>query len=341
MPDTYVSREIRLAARPTGMPGDDTYAFETVTIEPPSPGHVVVRNTLMSVEPYMRGRMNDVKSYVPPFELGRPLQGAAVGFVLASNDASLPEGTWVQSMLGWREYAAGPAQTFQRIDLSRVPPSAYLGALGTPGFTAWVGLNTIGRLKSDDAVFISSAAGGVGSMAGQLAKLAGARVVGSAGSAEKVAFLTNVLGFDAAFDYHDGPTVKHLAAAAPSGIDLYFDNVGGEQLEAALFALRDHGRVIACGAIAGYNEPIPGPRNLAYVIGKRLRIEGFIIVDHMARYADFAREITPHLASGAIKMAETFFEGLDAAPEAFRELLRGGSHIGKVIVRLAPASAAP
>ena len=204
MQTTTKCREVRLASRPDGWPAPENFAFEEVELGEPADGEVLVRNTHMSVEPYMRGRMNDAKSYVPPFAIGKPLEGGAVGIVVKSGDASLPAGTWVHSNLGWREYALAPAKAFRKIDTSLVPPSAYLGVLGVPGFTAWIGLHTIGKLTSDDVVFVSSAAGAVGSVAGQLAKLSGATVIGSAGSPDKVEYLTKTLGFDAAFDYHGG-----------------------------------------------------------------------------------------------------------------------------------------
>jgi len=335
------SRELRLASRPTGFPGPDNFALAEVALPEPGPGEVLVRNTVMSVEPYMRGRMNDTKSYVPPFAIGAPLEGSAVGFVVASNDASLPAGTWVQSMLGWREYALANAKVFQAIDTRLAPASAYLGVLGVPGLTAWAGLKFVGELKSTDVVFISSAAGGVGSIAGQLVKLAGATAIGSAGGAEKVAYLTTTLGYDAAFDHHGGNIAAKLAAAAPGGIDLYFDNVGGEQLEAALGALRPFGRVAACGMISGYNEEMPGPRNMMQIIGKRLRIQGFIVIDYMKHIPEFLAEVGPELRAGKIVAPETYFDGIDAAPRAFDALLRGGTHVGKILVRLAPEGTKP
>jgi NADPH-dependent curcumin reductase CurA len=335
------SREIRLASRPSGFPTPDNYELAEVAVGEPGPGEVLVRNTVMSVEPYMRGRMNDAKSYVPPFVIGKPLEGSVVGQVVATGDDSLPVGTWVQSRLGWREYALGAAKEFQKIDTSLAPPSAYLGVLGVPGLTAWAGLKIVGQLKPTDVVFVSSAAGAVGSIAGQLAKLAGATVIGSAGGPEKVAYLTEKLGFDAAFDHRGGNIAAKLAEAAPKGIDLYFENVGGEQLEAAIGALRPYGRIAACGMIAGYNGEIPGPLNLAQIVGKRLRMQGFIVIDYFDRIGEFLADVAPHLRSGKIVAPETYFEGIEKATEAFDNLLRGGSHVGKILVRLAPDAPAP
>jgi NADPH-dependent curcumin reductase CurA len=328
------SREIRLVSRPQGWPTAGNFTIATVPLREPGDGEVVVRNDFMSVEPYMRGRMNEGKSYVPPFVLGEALSGAAVGEVVASAAASLPVGTQVSSDLGWREYAAGPATAFRALPSGFASPSVFLGALGVPGFTAYVGLHDIGSLEKDDTIFISSAAGAVGSMAGQLAKLAGARVIGSAGGEEKVRYLIETLGFDTAFDYKAGDILESLRACAPDGIDLYFDNVGGEQLEAALFCLNDFGRAVECGMISQYNEPTPGPRNLALIIGRRLTVRGFIILDHQARYPDFLRDVAPLVQSGAINFAESFADGIENAPQAFIDMLRGGKYTGKVVVRL-------
>ena len=340
MHDTFKGHEVRLASRPAEWPTPDNFAFAEVEVTPPRTGEVVVRNTAMSVEPYMRGRMNDAKSYVPCFDLGAPLSGGAVGFVVASEDPSLPVGAWVHSQLGWRDYARGPATAFQSIDTSLAPATAYLGVLGVPGFTAWVGLHAIGGLTADDIVFVSSAAGAVGSIAGQLAKLAGATVIGSA-STDKVAYVRDTLRFDAAFDHRGGDIGTKLRDAAPTGITLYFDNVGGEQLEAAIGALRPFGRAVLCGMICGYNEAMPGPRNMLLLVGKRLKLQGFIVLDHYDRYGDFLKTIVPAYREGRIVAPESIVDGLERAPEAFVEMLRGGKHLGKVLVRLAPEGTAP
>jgi NADPH-dependent curcumin reductase CurA len=292
----------------------------------------------MSVEPYMRGRMNDAKSYVPPFAIGQPLSGTAIGVVVASTDESLPVGTLVSHEYGWREYATISAKAARPLPPGAANPSVYLGALGVPGFTAYVGLHDIGGLKKDDQVFISSAAGAVGSIAGQLAKLAGARVIGSAGGEEKVRYLIETLGFDAAFDYKSGNIAQSLRACAPDGIDLYFDNVGGEQLEAALSVLNPFGRAVECGMISQYSEATPGPRNMALIVGKRLTVRGFIILDHMARQADFIRDVAPLVESGKIIFSESYADGIENAAQAFLDMLQGGKHTGKVVVRLGDAA---
>jgi NADPH-dependent curcumin reductase CurA len=330
------SREIRLAARPHGEPTPDDFDLVSVELPDLAEGQVLVRNTYMSVDPYMRGRMNDVKSYVPPFALGAALDGAAIGEVVASKADGLAEGDVVQHGLGWREHAVLDASAVRKLDVDGLSPSAFLGVLGMPGLTAYVGLLDIAGLKDGDVVFVSGAAGAVGSLVGQLAKLRGHTVIGSAGSAEKVAHLIDDLGFDAAFNYKDGDVTELLAAAAPDGIDVYFDNVGGDHLQAALDVFNDHGRVALCGSISGYNDatPQPGPSNLFLAVGKRLTLRGFIVTDHGRRMKDFIAEIAPAVRDGRIRFRETVVEGgLDAAPQAFIDLLRG-ANTGKMVVKL-------
>lgn len=334
--DTYASREIRLASRPTGEPTDANFDLASAQVGPPGEGQVLVRNAFVSVEPYMRGRMNDAKSYVPPFALGAPLEGAAVGTVVASRAAGIPVGATVLHMLGWREYALLDAKAARVVDTAHVGAEQYLGALGTTGFTAWVGLNVIGKAQAGETLFVSAAAGAVGSMAVQLAKRQGLRVIGSASSPEKARFVVEELGADAAFDYHDGAHAK-LRELAPDGLDLYFDNVGGTQLEAALGATRDRARIVLCGSISSYNASAPpaGPRNLHVAIQRRLRLEGFIVTDHAARLGEFLREVAPLVAQGAIKAPVTFVDGIENAPRAFMDILRPNASVGKVLVRLA------
>src|SRR5450755_208528 len=254
------SREICLASRPTGMPTADNFKLVWAASEPLKDQEVLVRNLYMSVDPYMRGRMNEGKSYVPPFEIGKPLEGGAVGDVIESRAPEFKPGDVVTSNFGWREYFTASPKELHRVSRDIQPLSAYLGVLGMTGMTAWAGLNLV-DVKAGDVIFISGAAGAVGNVAGQLAKLRRCRVIGSAGSMEKVRFLRTECRFDIAFDYKVGPIIEQLPVEAPDGIDVYFDNVGGETLEAALSALRVHGRVIACGSISGYNaeKPRPGP----------------------------------------------------------------------------------
>ncbi len=327
------SREIRLASRPDGLPTAANFELATVDIGAPGEGQVLVRNLIMSVDPYMRGRMNDVKSYVPPFELDAAMQGDAIGEVIESHAAGFAVGDIVQSFFGWREYYLADASMLRKVDPAVQPRSEWLGVLGVTGFTAWAGLHLV-EVKAGDRVFISGAAGGVGTVAGQLAKQRGCTVIGSAGTAEKVEMLTQQLGYDAAFNYRDGNLYRQLMTASPKGIDVYFDNVGGEHLEAAISALRPFGRVAACGSISGYNEPTPGPRNMAMIIGKRLTIKGFIVSDFEPQRAEFMAEVGPLLASGALQSRETSVQGIENAPDAFLALFTGGN-TGKMLVTLA------
>ena len=327
------SREVRLAARPTGWPTPENFAVATVDLPELADGEVLVHNSVMSVDPYMRGRMDERPSYVPPFQVGEPLDGGAVGEVIASK-ADLEVGTPVLHAFGWREYSVLPANRVQPIDTSVAPASAYLGVLGMPGFTAYVGLTHIAEMKEGDAVFVSGAAGAVGSLVGQIARRRGAsRVIGSAGSAEKVRHLVDDLGFDAAFNYKDGRVDKQLRQAAPEGIDVYYDNVGGDHLEAAIGSLNTFGRVAVCGMISQYNatEATPAPRNLALVITKRLTIRGFIVSDHNALQPAFREEMAPWLDT--LITEETFVDGgVEAAPQAFLDLMHG-ANTGKMLVR--------
>ena len=331
---TRTGREIRLAARPKGEPAPADFALATVEVRDADDGEVLVRNLFMSVDPYMRGRMNDVKSYVPPFQLGSVLDGGAVGEVVSSTVASHTVGDLVLHGQGWRDWAVGPAKAFTVVPATS-SPSAYLGVLGMPGLTAWVGLFEIANYQPGETVFVSGAAGAVGSLVGQLVKASGGTVIGSAGSAEKVAWLTDELGFDAAFCYRDGPVGQRLRAAAPEGIDVYFDNVGGEHLEAAITSLRPRGRAALCGMISLYNNttPQPGPVNLAMCVGKRLRLQGFIVSDHNDLRPEFQEKVGAMLDSGAVIAAETVVEGLERAPKAFIGLLRG-ENTGKMVVRV-------
>ncbi|MEU7277399.1 NADP-dependent oxidoreductase [Streptomyces sp. NPDC045431] len=329
-------REWHLVARPHGWPKPEDFALREAPVTEPGEGRILVRNLHFSVDPYMRGRMNDVKSYVPPFQLDRPMDGGAVGEVIASRAEGFAVGDHVLHGLGWREYAELDPKHATKVDGSIAPLSAYLGVLGMTGLTAYAGLFETASFKEGDAVFVSGAAGAVGSQVGQLAKLRGAsRVIGSAGSDEKVKLLVEEYGFDAAFNYKNGPVAEQLKAAAPDGIDVYFDNVGGEHLEAAIARLNVHGRVTICGMIAGYNdtEPTPGPRNMAMVIGKRLRLQGMLVSDHAKLQPQFVKDVAGWLASGELKYKETVVEGMENGVEAFLGMLRG-ENTGKMIVSL-------
>ena len=328
------SREIRLASRPKRIPTAANFTLARTELEPLQDQQVLVRNLFMSVDPYMRGRMNEGKSYVPPFELGQPLDGGAVGEVIESRAKEFKPGDAVTSNFGWREYFMASPKELHSVSREIQPPSVYLGTLGMTGMTAWVGLNLV-EVKAGDVVYISGAAGAGGSVAGQLAKLRGCRVIGSAGSAEKVKFLREECGFDVAINYKAGPILAQLNRVAPDGIDVYFDNVGGEMLEAALATLRRHGRIIACGGISGYNDeqPAPGPSNLHRIITQRLTMKGLIVRDSLDRQDEFAKEAGGYFRAGKLKNKETVVEGIEQAVGAFLGLFQG-QNVGKMVVKL-------
>ncbi|CAL9308350.1 NADP-dependent oxidoreductase [Streptomyces pseudogriseolus] len=330
------AREWHLLSRPVGRPEPENFALVEAEVRTPGEGQVLVRNEYLSVDPYMRGRMSAAKSYVAPYELGKAMQGGAVGEVVASNAEGISAGDRVLHFLGWREYAVVDAKSAVKVDPSAVPLSAYLGVLGMTGLTAYAGLLRTASFKEGDSVFVSGAAGAVGSQVGQIAKLKGAsRVIGSAGSDEKVKLLTEEYGFDAAFNYKNGPVSEQLRAAAPDGVDVYFDNVGGDHLEAAIGSLNRDGRIAVCGAISVYNntEPAPGPKNLARLIQTRGRIEGFLVGDHYDLQPQFVEEVGAWIRSGELKYRETVVEGIENNLEAFLGVLRG-DNTGKMIVKL-------
>jgi hypothetical protein len=328
------SREIHLVSRPAGSPTPDDFKAVDTELGDPGPGEVLVRNTFLSVDPYMRGRMNDAKSYVPPFALDAAMDGGAVGEVVASGSERFAVGDTVLHQAGWRTHALLSDREARTVDTSVLPASTYLGALGMPGLTAYVGLTRTAEMKEGDTVFISGAAGAVGSVAGQIARQLGAgKVIGSAGSAEKCAWLVDELGFDVALNYKDGPIGKQLREHGP--VDVYFDNVGGDHLEAAIFAMADFGRIAACGMIADYNatSPAPGPRNLMMVISKRLTLRGLIVTDHRDVAGEFYRRAGAWVADGSLTWRETVVDGIDNAVDAFLGLSRG-DNTGKMLVRL-------
>ena len=337
------SREWHLTRRPHGEPVDEDFALVAAELPEPEATEVVVRNTFLSVDPYMRGRMNDARSYVPPFQLDRPMDGEAVGVVeqvgaeaVDASGRTISVGDTVIHALGWRTHSLVEASRTRVLDTDIAPAQAYLGVLGMPGLTAYTGLLRIAELAPGDTVFVSAAAGAVGSLVGQIARLKGAaRVVGSAGGPEKVQWLLDDAGFNAAVDYKATPIHKALAEAAPEGVDVYFDNVGGDHLEAAIGALRPSGRAAICGMISVYNdtEAAPGPRNMPMIIGKRLTLRGFIVSDHNDLRPQFEAEVGQWLAEGRIAWRETVVDGIDNAVNGFRSLLNGGN-TGKMLIRL-------
>ena len=333
---TAAPREVRLVSRPVGWPTHDDFEVVESRVPELADGQVRVRNSVMSVDPYMRGRMSAAKSYAAPYAIGEAMNGGAVGVVEESRAEGFAVGDHVLHGLGWREVAVLDATAGRRVDPNVAPDSAYLGILGMTGLTAYAGLTRIAEIKPGDVVFVSGAAGAVGSAVGQIAKALGAsRVIGSAGSAEKVRHVVEDLGFDAAFSYKDGPVAPQLREAAPDGIDVYFDNVGGEHLEAAIGSLNLGGRIAVCGMISVYNdtEPAPGPRNLARLIQTRGRIQGFLVGDHYDLAGEYAAKAAQWLAAGDLQSRETFVDGIDAAVDGFLGVLRG-ENTGKMVVRL-------
>jgi NADPH-dependent curcumin reductase CurA len=333
---SIVSREWRLVARPVGEPKPSDFSLTPVELEDLGPGQVLVRNDWMSVDPYMRGRMDDRPSYIPPFQLGEAMTGSAVGTVLASRSDAVPAGATVLHFLGWREYAVMDATMARVIDTNLAPAQAYLGVLGTTGLTAWAGLTEIAPVQRGEVVFVSAAAGAVGSVAGQFARLLGAsRVIGSAGGPEKASRVVADYGFDVCLDYREGDIVGQLRAAAPDGIDVYFDNVGDDHLDAALRTMNNHGRVAMCGAIAVYNAttPQPGPASLWNAISKRLTLRGFIALDHLGLMPTFVPRAAGWLRDGSLRADETIVSGIENAVDAFSAMMRG-ANTGKMLVRL-------
>ena len=330
------SREVRLKSRPEGLPTAANFEVAEVTLPAPGPGQIQVRNHFMSVDPYMRGRMYDRPSYVPPFQIGEALQGGAVGVVTASNDPAFAVGDAVQSMWGWREAYNADAKTVQKLDTSTgLPLQAFLGVAGMPGMTAYAGLLRVAALKEGDVVFVSAAAGAVGSVVCQIAKIKGHTVIGSAGGPEKAAFLKSI-GVDHVIDYKATPDLKAaLRAAAPKGIDVYFENVGGEHLEAAIDSARPFARFALCGMISQYNETgePKGPSNIIQAVGKSLKLEGFIVSNHYDMLPDFLRDMSAWIGSGQLKWKDTVDEGIDNAAGAFIKLFRG-ENMGKMLVKL-------
>ena len=330
------SREIRLKRYPEGVPGPADFELVEVDLPDLGEGEVIVQNQWMSVDPYMRGRMRQRKSYVAPFALGEVLEGGAVGTILESSNSALPSGSSVRSFRGFRERFVSDGEGLQLIDPGDVPLQAYLGILGMPGMTAYIGLHEIGQIQPGESVFVSGAAGAVGGVACQIAKRQGCRVAGSAGSDSKVDWLRNQAGVDAAFNYKTEDDLDAaLATACPGGIDVYYENVGGAHLQAALNLMNDFGRIVTCGMISGYNDlgPAPGPPNLFNIVIKRLKIQGFLVRDHMESEEEFVRQMSSWIASEKITWRETVLDGIDKAPAALIGLF-SGDNLGKMLVKL-------
>ncbi|MCP2321042.1 hypothetical protein APR12_006432 [Nocardia amikacinitolerans] len=333
--NTVTTREIHLAARPDGAPTQANFALVTRQIPELAEGQILVRNTWMSVDPYMRGRMDDRPSYIAPFQVGAVLEGSAVGEVIASRSARIPVGATVTHFAGWREHSVVDDELATPIDTSAAEPQHFLGALGTTGLTAYAALTDVSPVRPGDTVFVSAAAGAVGSVAGQLAKALGAgRVVGSAGGPAKTALLLEEFGFDAAIDYRAGDLAGQLAEAAPEGIDVYLDSVGGEHLRVAVAAMRPKGRVALVGAISGYNGATgeQGP-DLYLAATKEVSLRGMLVSSYFPIFGEYIAKAAAWLADGTLRTRETVYEGLEQAPAAFLGVL-SGANTGKMLVRL-------
>lgn len=330
------SRNVILKSRPDGQPQQANFDVQSAEVPAPKDGEVLVQNLCMSVDPYMRGRMMDRKSYIPPFQIGEVLAGGAIGRVVESKSSKFAVGDHVESMFGWREAFVAADNQVQKIGALSQPASAYLGVLGMPGMTAYVGLLEIGALKDAETVFVSGAAGAVGSAVGQIARIKGCKVIGSAGGKEKTKHLTEDLGFDSALDYREGHLLQQLQKAAPDGVDVYFDNVGGDHLEAAISCMRPNGRLALCGMISQYNNtaPEPGPANLMMAVGLGLTLRGFIVSNFTHLREAFAKDMLAWVESGQVKYRETKHQGIESAPDAFIGLF-SGANFGKMIVDLA------
>ncbi|ALD90706.1 zinc-containing alcohol dehydrogenase superfamily protein [Cupriavidus gilardii CR3] len=335
MSDTY--KRIVLASRPSGAVSPDNFRLEQVPVPELADGQVLVRNHYLSLDPYMRGRMNEGKSYATPQPLNEVMIGGTVGEVVASRNPKYAVGDKVLGMFGWQEMGVSDGSGMQKVDTSRIPLSAYLGAVGMPGVTAWYGLNRIIAPKAGETVVVSAASGAVGSVVGQLAKMAGCRAVGIAGGKEKCDYVVNELGFDACVDYKAASDPKALYTmlkeATPQGVDGYFENVGGEILDAVLSRMNPFGRIAVCGMIAGYDgEPLP-MKNPQLILVSRLKIEGFIVSEHMDVWPQALSELGGAVAQGKLKFRESVAQGLESAPEAFMGLLKG-KNFGKQLVKL-------
>jgi len=328
-----MARAWHLMSRPQGLPTDENFALKDIDLPSVGDGMVKVRNLFLSVDPYMRGRMNDVKSYVPPFALDAPMEGGAVGEVVESKADGITPGDKVLHMAGWRDEAVLAAQAVTKLPELGAGPQAFLGNLGLTGGTAYFGLLEAAQAKAGDIVFVSAAAGAVGSAVVQIAKAKGMTVIGSAGGPDKCEFVKS-LGADAVVDYKAQPIVKGLAAAAPDGIDVYFDNVGGDHLDAAFALARKDARFAICGMIEGYNAAEPMCfRFIMRVIAMRIRVQGFIYTDYMSRMGEFHRDMGQWIAEGKVKERDTIVEGLENTPDAFLGLFTG-ANTGKMLVRL-------
>ncbi|MET3116201.1 NADPH-dependent curcumin reductase CurA [Undibacterium sp. GrIS 1.8] len=330
---TTTYQRIVLASRPKGEVQSDNFRLETVPVPEIKDGEVLIRNHFMSLDPYMRGRMEESKSYAVPQAIGETMIGGTVGEIVASKNPQFAVGDKVVGMLGWAEMGVSDGIMLRKVDTTHIPLSAYLGSVGMPGMTAWYGLTQIIHPKKGETVVVSAASGAVGSVVGQLAKQMGCRVVGIAGGAEKCAYVVNELGFDACVDYKAGNLEADLAAATPDGIDGVFENVGGEVFDASLARMNQFGRVALCGMIAGYNGEAISIRNARVFLTMRVTLRGFIVSEHIEMWPQGLKELGTLVATGKLKFRESIAPDLAAAPEAFIGLLKG-KNFGKQLVKL-------
>ena len=340
MPES--SRQVRLAARPSGAPKDSDFELTETPMPTPGEGEMLVRVAYLSLDPYMRGRMNDAPSYAPPVAIGEVMVGGAVGEVVASEAAGFSAGDIVEGRLGWRTHALARAEDVRKVDPALAPISTALGVLGMPGLTAYFGLLDVGRPVPGQTVVVSAASGAVGAVVGQIARIEGCRAVGIAGLDEKVAYVTGELGFDAGINYRTQDVDTALRDAAPDGVDVYFDNVGGPVTDAVFNHVNRRARIVICGQVSQYNltEPDLGPRNLRFLIVHRARIEGFLVFDYQNRYDEGLAALAGWIADGRLKYREDITDGLENAPAAFRGMLEG-RNFGKQLVRVGPEPAGP
>lgn len=326
-------KRIVLASRPKGEVSRENFRLEEVPVPTIKDGEVLIRNHYLSLDPYMRMRMEDVKSYAAPQPIGETMIGGTVGEIVASKNPKYAVGDKVQGMMGWSEMGVSDGTMLRKLDTTHIPLSAYLGAVGMPGMTAWYGLTQIIQPKAGETVVVSAASGAVGSVVGQLAKLRGCRAVGIAGGADKCAYVVNELGFDACIDYKAGNLVEELAKATPNGIDGIFENVGGKIFDACLARMNPFGRIALCGLIAGYDgEPMP-INNVRMLLTMRLTMRGFIVSEHMEFWPQGLSELGSLVATGKLKFRESIAQGLESAPEAFMGMLKG-KNFGKQLVKL-------
>src|SRR5215467_321817 len=330
-----LNRQVLLASRPQGWVVEDNFRIVETPLPAPGPGEVLVKNEWLSLDPYMRGRMSDAKSYVPPVQIGEVMVGQTVGEVLESQDAAFKAGDKVLAPLGWQLYASARAKSLRKIDTARAPATYYLGVLGMPGMTAWFGLSEIGKPKAGETLVVSAASGAVGSVVGQLAKIMGCRAVGIAGGKAKCDYVAGELGFDACIDYKAGDVGQRMREACPNGVDVYFENVGGVLLDTMLTVMNRFSRIVICGFVAEYNATEPyGYKRLRSILVNRIRMQGMLVFDWEERYGEAIEALAKHLAAGKLKYRESIVEGLDNAPKGLIGLLKG-ENFGKQLVRLA------